>query len=225
MRRTAAPALALAAALLAGCATGAGGDAGSPVSNVTVQDDDGLHGIVLPDPKVAPAIALEATDGSSYTLGEDTDEALTLVFFGYTKCPDICHLVMADIASALTRLEADERARVGMQFVTTDPARDDPATIRAYLDRFDPGFGGLTGPLPEIVEVGNGLGVAIEKGRTLPSGGYEVDHGTQIIGMLPDGSAPVLWTQGTSPEQIAGDIRSILEDGVPELEPAPGDAP
>jgi protein SCO1/2 len=125
-------------------------------------------------------------------------------------------VVMADVASALTRLDEAERTQVGMLFVTTDPARDDEATLRAYLDRFDPSFEGLTGPLTRIVRAGKSLGVAIEKGEKLPSGGYEVSHGTQVVGMLPDGTAPVVWTQGTAPEQIAEDIHVVLgEGGVP----------
>ena len=142
--------------------------------------------------------------------------ALTLVFFGYTMCPDVCQLVMADVANALNRLEPAEREQVAMTFVTTEPARDDAATLRTYLDRFDPSFEGLTGPLPRIVELGEAVGVPIAKGQKLPSGGYEVDHGTHVLGMTDDGTVPILWTQGTPPELVADDIRRILaEGGVP----------
>lgn len=200
--------------LLAACGSGSA-DAGdeSPVTDVQVQDDDGMNGIVLPQPYEAADLALTATDGSSYSLAEDTGKPLTLVFFGYTHCPDICQVVMADLASALTRLEDGERDQVGMVFVTTDPARDDAATLRAYLDRYDPSFEGLTGPLPRIVEAGDALGVPIEKGERMPSGGYEVSHGTNVVGLLPDGTGPLVWTQGTSPEQIAEDIRAVLSEG------------
>jgi protein SCO1/2 len=188
-------------------------DTGAPVTGVTVQDDDGMNGIVLPKPYEVADLTLTATDGSAYRLADDTDKPLTVVFFGYTHCPDICQVVMADIASALTRLDDDERAQVGMLFVTTDPARDDEATLRAYLDRFDPSFEGLTGPLPRVVEAGQALGVAVEKGEKLPSGGYEVSHGTQVVGLLPDGTAPLVWTHGTSPDQIAEDIHVVLSEG------------
>jgi protein SCO1/2 len=212
-------AVALAAALgLSACSVGTPPAADGPVAGVTVHDDDGLNGAVLPDPYVAPGLALRGTEGGRYRLDRGTAQAgddLTLVFFGYTNCPDICHVVMADIASALTRLDDQQRDRVGMRFVTTDPARDDSATLRSYLDRFDPSFGGLTGPLPRIVEVGNALGVPVEKGEKMASGGYEVDHGTQIVGVLPDGTAPVVWTEGTGPELIADDLRTILTDGIP----------
>jgi protein SCO1/2 len=197
---------------LAGCGS-PDPDAGAPVTGVTTHDDDGLHGIVLPRPYEVSDLALTATGGTAYRLAADAEKPLTLVFFGYTHCPDICQVVMADIASALTRLDEAERTQVGMLFVTTDPARDDEATLRAYLDRFDPSFEGLTGPLPRIVRAGKSLGVAIEKGEKLPSGGYEVSHGTQVVGMLPDGTAPVVWTQGTAPEQIAEDIHVVLSEG------------
>jgi protein SCO1 len=220
VRRPVAAGLLLAvAAPLAACGSGT---PASPASQVVVHDDDGLNGAVLTDPYQVPPVSLTATDGAAYSLAEDADRPLTLVFFGYTHCPDICQVVMADIASALTRLDDTHRRQVGMQFVTTDPARDDEATLRTYLDRFDPAFGGLTGPLPDIVDLGEALGVPIAKGQRMPSGGYEVDHGTQVLGLLPDGTAPVVWTHGTPPDQIAEDIREILADGVPDLEPETG---
>lgn len=205
--------------LLSACSIGTPPDDG-PVAGVTVEDDDGLNGAVLPTPYTASDLALTDTDGGQQALAtvtKDEGDDITLVFFGYTHCPDICQIVMADIASALTRLDDAQRARVGMTFVTTDPARDDEATLRAYLDRFDPTFGGLTGALPRIVEVGHSLGVAIEKGQKMPSGGYEVEHGTQVVGLLPDGTGPVVWTEGTGPDRIAQDLKSILADGVPEV--------
>jgi protein SCO1/2 len=211
--RVAAAALVVTAALVAGCAPA---DDEGPVAGVTVVDEDGMHGAVPAEPYDVPAISLTSTDGTPYTLAEDADRALTLVFFGYTQCPDICQVVMADVANALNRLDDAEREQVGMTFVTTDPARDDASVLREYLDRFDPGFEGLTGPLDRIVELGEAVSVPIAQGAKLPSGGYEVDHGTHVLGMTDDGNVPILWTQGTPPEQIADDIRVILaEGGVP----------
>ncbi len=205
------------ALLLAGCGTGSDDPgADGPVTGVSVNDEDGMNGAVPTEPYTVPDLALEATDGSRTVLARDADRPLTLVFFGYTMCPDVCQLVMADVANALNRLEPAQRERVAMTFVTTDPARDDAKTLRAYLDRFDPSFEGLTGPLPRIVELGEAVGVPVAKGQKLPSGGYEVDHGTHVLGMTDDGTVPILWTQGTPPELMADDIRRILtEGGVP----------
>ncbi len=202
-----------AALLLGGCGEPA---QESPVTNVTVQDEDGMNGAVPVEPYPVADVTLTATDGSPYRLASDTDKPLTLVFFGYTSCPDICQVVMADIASALVRLEPAEREQVGMLFVTTDPARDDETTLRGYLDRFDPTFEGLTGSLARIKQAGESVAVHVAKGAKLPSGGYEVEHGTHVIGMGPDGTAPIVWTEGTAPEKIAEDIQVILaEGGVP----------
>jgi protein SCO1/2 len=210
----------LAAVLLAPTLAGCGADApdsAGPVADVRIHDDDGLNGAVLPKPYTVPAVSLESTTAHPVDLSRDATSPLTLVFFGYTHCPDICQVVMADIASAMTRLDEEHRGKVAMVFVTTDPGRDDAATLRGYLDRFDPSFEGLTGALPRIVVLGRAFGVEIQKGERLPSGGYDVAHGTQIVGVLPDDRAPFVWTEGTDPASLSADITTILDDKVPGL--------
>ena len=198
--------------LLTGC-MGSDDGMGPLTSDITVSDDDGMNGAVLTDKYDVPKVSLTATDGSSYSLRADTAKPLTLVFFGYTNCPDICQVVMADIASAMTRLDGSQREQVDMLFVTTDPARDDEKTLRTYLDRFDPSFEGLTGDLGTIVNTGKAFGVPIEKGAKMPSGGYEVTHGTQIVAIDADDRSPIVWTEGTSGEALAEDIVKLLETG------------
>jgi protein SCO1 len=215
VRRLLTVTVALLAVLLTGCGTTS---PQSPVANVSMSDTDGLHGIVMPTAYDVPNTVLTDSEGAAYHLRSDTTKPLTLVYFGYIHCPDICQVVMANLASAVTRLDPAQQAKVGMLFVTTDPARDDAASLRAYLDRFNPSFEGLTGPLPRIVAAGKALGVPIEKGAKMPSGGYEVSHGTQVMGVLPDGTAPVVWTESSSPADIADDINTILDQGVPQAE-------
>jgi protein SCO1/2 len=180
-------------------------------------DSDGLAGNVLPQPYAVPAVTLESASGKPYDLATDATKPLTLVFFGYSHCPDICQVVMANIASAMTRLDDAQKAEVGMVFVTTDPARDDAATLKEYVGRFDPSFDGLTGDLDAISSLGTALGVEMHHGKKLASGGYDVAHGTQIVGVRPDGTAPFVWTEGTDPSALAGDIKKILDDKVPGL--------
>ena len=196
----AAAAVVLALGLLAGC----GADAASDDA------DGGYHGAVLDQQYVVPDTPLTDTDGAPYSLAADTEQPLTLVFFGYTNCPDICQVVMATIASALTRLDEADRDRVEVVFVTTDPARDDEAALRTYLDRFDPSFVGLTGDLQTIIDVADPLAVAVEQGEKLPSGGYEVTHGTQVTGINAEDRVPIVWTQGTSASALADDIHRLL---------------
>ncbi len=205
---------------LAGCGSTPEPPPGA-ATGIVVGDDDGLEGAVLTEPYTLPEGSLTDTAEESVdlraALAPDPDTALTLVFFGYTLCPDICQAVMADLTSAMNRLSAEEAARLQVWFVTTDPARDDAATLREYLDRFDPSFEGFTGDLDEIVRIANGVKVAIEDGPKLPSGGYEVTHSTPILGIRPDGTVPVLWTEGTSASALASDLTTILSDGLPDL--------
>ena len=175
-------------------------------------DDDGIHGAVLDRPYAVPPIRLHDTDGAAFDLTKDTTTPLTLVFFGYTQCPDVCQVVMATIASAVNRLDDAIRDQVSVVFVTTDPERDTPAVLRSYLDRFSPRFVGLTGDLDEIVELGEGVGVYIARGQELPDGGYEVDHSTPVIGVEPRGRAPIVWTQTVSAAQLAEDITTMVQN-------------
>jgi protein SCO1/2 len=173
-------------------------------------NDQKFTGVVLDQPYRIDSTALTDTDGQSYSLTKDTDARLTLVFFGYTHCPDICGTVMSSLASAVTRLDDADRKQVQVVFVTTDPGRDDEQTLRRYLDHYDPEFLGLTGSLGDIVTVGDSVHVPVEKGAKLPGGGYEVVHGTTVIAIDHRDEVPVVWTSGTSAAQYAADIHSLL---------------
>ena len=212
----AAPVLAL-VALLAGCGGSADGGEGAVVAGVQVEDGDGMNGAVLDRPYTLPEATLTDSSGDTVDLRARLRSPLTLVFFGYTKCPDICQAVMADLASAKARLSDADAERLQVWFVTTDPARDDPATVGAYVDRFDPDFEGLTGRLGTILDVATAVHVPIEKGQRLATGGYDVTHGTPILAVQPDGTVPVLWTEGTSAAKLAQDITTILADGIPAV--------
>jgi protein SCO1/2 len=204
-RRALGALLAVAALALTGC----GGAADDPPVSVVSSDNGGYHGTHLDDPYVVPDVTLSDDDGAPYSLAKDP-APLKVVFFGYTNCPDICQAVMSTIASAVTRLDADQRKQVQVVFVTTDPARDTGPALRSYLARFDPDFTGVTGDLQQIIALGDPLKVYVDKGQKLPSGGYEVDHSTYVFGVTGD-RAQTVWTQGTSPAAMAADIIKLLK--------------
>lgn len=172
---------------------------------------DGMNGDVLDDPYVVPEVTLTDTDGAAFDLAKDTEDPLTLVFFGFTNCPDICNVVLSSMASARTRLSDEQREEMQVVFVTTDPARDDEATIRAYLDRFDPSFTGLTGDMASLQEAASAFSIFFEKGDRLPSGGYDVAHGSYIAAVDGDDRVPVVWDEQTSAAQLAEDVSALLE--------------
>jgi protein SCO1 len=187
------------------------GNPGGAVIKTTQADPNGLRGATLDTPYAMPRTSLTDTGGNEFNLVTSTTKPVTLVFFGYTHCPDVCNTVLADIASALTKLDDQTRAEIQMVFITTDPARDDGPVIRKYLDRFDPTFTGLTGRLPVIKSVAQALGVPVEGMQKLPSGGYEVGHGAQVIGFGKDDKAGVLWLSNAAIGDLAHDFQKLVE--------------
>lgn len=208
-RRRTALAAVLAAVAIAVSGCGGSSDDGLAVSGVQTGDNHGYHGTYFEDPYVVPDLALPDTSGNDFSVATSS-APLKLVFFGYSNCPDICQIVMSTIAGAVTRLDDARKKDVQVVFVTTDPARDTGPVLREYLDRFNPAFVGLTGTLSRIVALGKPLGVYVDKGQKLPSGGYEVDHSTHVYGVVGD-KARVAWQQGTSPAQLAADIIRLLK--------------
>jgi protein SCO1/2 len=165
------------------------------------------------EPYVVDPTPLVDTSGAPYSLAEDTDKPLTLVFFGYTHCPDLCPMVMSSLASAVTRLSDEDRADLDVVFVTTDPARDNGEILRKYLDNYNPEFIGLTGELATIVQVAKPLAVYVAEGEQLASGGYDLGaHSTQVTAIGPDDTSTVLWPMETSSAEFAADITALLED-------------
>jgi protein SCO1 len=187
----------LALVLLAGC----GGGSGS---------EDEFTGTVVDPPFRVDPTPLATTDGGTLSLA-DPGTRLTLVFFGYTECGDVCPLVMANLSTALTQLDPDEREQVRLAFVTTDPATDKPDVIRAYLERYDPDAIGLRTDLAGVARVARSVGIFVADAEELASGGYDLgSHGSQVVAVDGSGEAPVFWDQDTSAGQFRADIESLL---------------
>ncbi|GAA5130631.1 SCO family protein [Alloalcanivorax gelatiniphagus] len=172
-----------------------------------------LSGTPLDPPAQVVATPLVDTEGSPYSLVDDTDKDLTLVFFGYTNCPDICGQVMATLAGTLARLDDADKERLDVVFVTTDPARDTEPVVADYVGAFDPSIIGLTGRLDDIVAVGKSLYVGVDQGEKLPSGGYDVTHGTRVMAIDSDDQTPLMWDHDVSQAQLAHDVLMLLDEG------------
>jgi protein SCO1/2 len=199
MRRVAAAALGL--ALTAGCASASGGTAelaGHPSAG-------GFAGTAIQHPYPLPDQAFTDTAGQPFTPAADADRPVTLVFFGYTHCPDVCNVVLANVASALRRVDASVRDQVEMVFITTDPERDTPDIVRGYLDRFDPAYVGLTAPITTVKAAAASLNIAYAGKEAAADGGYDVSHGTQVTAFR-DGTSRVVWTAETPVKDLRFDL-------------------
>lgn len=194
-----------AVALLAACTP----DADQPAAEIDAPGS-GWHGThVEGGGNPIPNVTLTDQDGNPYNLADDPTTKAVVVFFGYTNCPDVCPGIMADMATAKRRLPADVVDEVTLIVVTTDPARDTPEALKDYLRRVDESFIGLSGDLEEIKAAALSVGINIAEGKQLPSGGYEVDHGTYILGFGEDRTMQVVWNE-IPPGELREDYERLI---------------
>lgn len=175
----------------------------------------GVHAATLNPPIAKPVLNLTDTSGRAYDLQARTKGRLTLMYFGYTHCPDECPTTMADIAIALKQL-AGVRARTTVVFVTTDPARDSPAVLKKWLAHYPGvGFVGLTGPIKTIYAAADKVGVPLQAPQRKADGSYVVNHGTQVLAFGTDGKAHAVFTAQSSSDDYAHDLPLLLQGTTP----------
>jgi protein SCO1/2 len=175
-----------------------------------------LTGHIVDPPFRVAGTTLTDTDGTPYTLAKDPTATVTVLFFGYTHCPDLCPAIMSALSAGLAKLPAQVRDKIEVAFVTSDPKRDSPEVLRRYLDRFGKGYVGLTGPLDQVAALGRSVGIFVDKGDQLPGGGYDPNsHGTYVFAIDSTHTAPLFWNGDTSPSQFADDLRFLVTQATP----------
>src|SRR3990167_4607349 len=177
-----------------------------------------LHGVLLGQPQPKPDFVLTTTDGASFDFRRDTEGLLTLLFFGYTHCPDVCPVHMANIGRVLKELPVEVTRKIRVVFVTTDPERDTPERLRGWLQGFHPEFIGLTGTTDAIraAQVAAGLMPAVKEipDSTAPAN-YFVAHSGQVLAFTSDGLSHIVYPFGIRQADWANDL-PILAGGWPE---------
>lgn len=190
--------------------TGGCGSADSARENVSDQLTTELRGTRLANPIQRPHFSLIDTEGVEFDFYVRTEGYATLLFFGYTHCPDVCPIHMANIAAALDQVGWQTRRRVKVVFVTTDPDRDTPERIRQWLDRFDPAFVGLRGTIEEVAAVQEELNLPPSIIPSEPATGYEVGHAAQVLAFSPSGTATVAYPFGTRQADWVHDLPLLV---------------
>jgi len=197
-------------ALLAACgsagAPGAGGSATAAPIEMPVATVPGLgeRETAYEPPRPAPDLLLTDQDGRPFDLASLRGKPV-LVYFGYTHCPDVCPTTLADLREAL-RLVDDP---VGVVFVTVDPARDDAAAMKTYVDYYQSGFTGLTGSEAEIADAAEAWGVSYRKLDSDSAAGYAMAHSTDTYLLDAEGTLRHHLFFGASPELIAERINEV----------------
>jgi len=164
---------------------------------------------VFPAPRALPPLDLLDQDGRA--LGPDFFRGhWTLVFFGFTQCPDVCPTTLATLAEAVRQLgdlPAGERPRVLL--VSVDPERDTPDILAPYVRFFDPAFQGARGTLEATAAAAAAFNVPYAK-VALPDGGYTMDHGSGIFIVGPSGGTEAYLSAPHAAATIAGDYRKVV---------------
>jgi protein SCO1/2 len=167
---------------------------------------DTYAGLDLAEPYRRPSFTLTDTSGAAFDFKAKTAGHPTLLFFGYTSCPDVCPTTMADIAVALRGLDPAVVEQLQVVFVTTDPATDTPDVLGEYLGRFDADlpltFTGLTGDQQAIdqAQLATGVPQAEENGRL---------HSSLLLLYGTDDEAHVAFDAGNTAKDIAADLRTV----------------
>jgi protein SCO1/2 len=134
---------------------------------------------LLPESRALPVTAFVDKNGNSFSTG-DLAGQYTLLFFGFTNCPDICPLTLQVLALAKAEIAARQPAAVPrVAFVSVDPYRDSPATVRRYVDNFDADFIGLTASDSTLAPLLQALGVTVHKNE-VEGERYNVVHNGTI---------------------------------------------
>ncbi|HEY4217179.1 MAG TPA: SCO family protein [Gemmatimonadaceae bacterium] len=186
-----------------------------------------LRGVQLSPARAKPDFTLTDTEGRPFSFRSATAGSVTLLYFGYTNCVDVCPVHMANIAAALRAMPADQQAHVRVVFVTTDPARDTPQHLREWLNNFDPRFIGLRGNTADINQIETSLGLpassaepmagmaATDSAAKAPASGraqsYEVGHAAQVLAFSPDDSLRTEYSSGTSRADWENDLPKLIQ--------------
>jgi protein SCO1/2 len=171
--------------------------------------------VLYPQPRPIPEFALTRSDGQPYTRA-DLDGAWTLLFFGFTHCPDVCPTTLATLRDVGKALPADVASRVRMTFVSVDPERDTPQRAGEYARFFSPAIVAATGDKATLDALTGALGVLYVKvpseGRPDGAADYTVDHTASILLVDPQGRLRGLFRTPHDPARIAADIEALVED-------------
>ena len=169
------------------------------------------------NPRGAGGTALANAIGGPFHLTDQNGNRVTdadlkgkwsLIYFGYTHCPDACPTALNDIAVALDELGA-KRAAVRPVFITVDPERDTPEALKSYVTSFDAPILALTGTQEEVAQTAKAYRVYYAK-HPEPGGDYSMDHSSVIYVMDPEGRFTASFTHESSPEQIAERLKKLL---------------
>ncbi|TFH87469.1 SCO family protein [Billgrantia azerbaijanica] len=133
----------------------------------------------------------------------------TLLFFGFTHCPDVCPTTLARLDAATQRMDEATRDDIQVLFVSVDPRRDDPETLRTYTDAFGPQFIGLTGDKAALDELTRRYRVTYGYGEEDSDGNYDVSHSSAVFAFNDQGEVRLLIRDSDPMDAVVADLERL----------------
>ena len=160
-----------------------------------------------------PDLALDLTTAGGKRLDQSAFKGdVTLVYFGYTHCPDVCPETLGKLAEATARL-GDAAKRVKVLFISVDPKRDTPALLGRYVNAFDAHHDvGATGSDADIMALAQRYRVAYQLEAPRPDGGYEVIHSSAVYIFDAKGRARLVGGEDDPVDAFVHDIRQLVDE-------------
>ncbi len=166
------------------------------------------QGYVLDKPRPLPVFELVDEQGARFTR-EDFKGQWSLLYFGFTYCPDICPSSLVVMAQVKQALAGEGDIEDLYYLVSVDPDRDTPERIREYVTYFDPEFRGLTGAFEQLDIITQAAGAVYKIPETPETDDYLVAHSSTLTLIDPEGHIHAIFTSPFNPEAIAGDLQRI----------------
>jgi len=163
-------------------------------------------GTWLPQPRPLSPFSLVDQAGQPFT-PQSLKGHPTLVFFGFTHCPDVCPTTLAKLAQVT---KAANVPNLKVLLVSVDPQRDTPEQLERYVHAFNPDFGAVTGKPEDLTSFSKEFGVAVEK-IELAGGDYTVDHSAAVFLLNGDGERVALFTPPFEVKNLAADLHNVAD--------------
>lgn len=161
-------------------------------------------GTLLPQPRPLPEFRLIDQDGRPYTRRE-LQGAWTLLFPGFTYCPDVCPTTLALLKRVKTQL-APQGQTLRVVLLSVDPQRDTPARLQAYVQQFDPDFRGVTAPEPQLADIARSLGIAYARVPGPTPESYQMDHSASLVLLDPQAQVVAYFTPPFAVDTLSADL-------------------
>jgi protein SCO1/2 len=168
-----------------------------------------FYGTLLQSPSEARDFSLTSHTGQNVRLS-DFRGKLSLLYFGYTFCPDVCPATLSEVSGAMDIL-GEDASDVQFIMVSVDPERDTPAKLAEYVSHFNPSFLGVTGTPDQIAEIATMYGIFFEKNEGSIATGYLIDHTATITVVDQDGHVKLIFPFGTPASDMAADLEYLLK--------------